>query len=247
MQRETDNNFEWTRQHVTEKACMEELVRLHRGEGPLYSKRGLERDFKPKQQGLRQCANCRHQTSTTVETLFANPVTLNKWFATIHQMINDKGHICALQLSKMVLVPWHTVYRILRWLLQAMDDRDKCYMLQNLVEMEFVLVGGCLLGRHRRQTESFVECRTTWRVRGLYDGSAISVNRFLLSGIFQPVCIAGFRGLNRCFSRVADCCTVLRASPLVYSATSEKVASIVKYGNQKLQAIYHNPVARSLI
>ena len=86
---------------------------------------------------LMECRQCHHQTSVTAGTVFhAQRSPLWKWFWAAYQLAQDKKGIAALELSKQIGVSYTTAWLMLHKLRRAMRDRNQCYVLKGLVEVD---------------------------------------------------------------------------------------------------------------
>lgn len=84
-----------------------------------------------------QCANCRHQTSLTANTVMHRThLPLNKWFWAIYLVACDKRGISALALSGKIEVCYETAWNLLRRIRAAMQMRDNHYVLGGIVEFD---------------------------------------------------------------------------------------------------------------
>ena len=145
----------WTNRFSSQEACLAEIARHRWPEGFVCPRCGHDQAYVLSNRGYkRQCARCRYQVSVTAGTIFHRThVPLPQWFAAIYLMSADKGGVSALRLSKLIGVSWPTAYRMLRLLRRAMADRDRCYWLSGLVEVDDALVGGRRAGKRGRGAE----------------------------------------------------------------------------------------------
>lgn len=151
MQQPEMSYFEWTQRFSTREACLEEIARHRWPQGFLCPRCGHDHAHVLARDAKRQCARCRYQVSVTAGTLFHKThIPLPKWFAAIYLMSADKGGISALRLSKLLGVSWPSAYRMLRLLRLAMRDRDRCYPLSGLIEVDDAFVGGKRPGKRGR-------------------------------------------------------------------------------------------------
>lgn len=151
MQQPAMSYFDWTQQFSTQEACLTEIARHRWPQGFICPRCGHDHAFVLTRGYKRQCARCRYQVSVTAGTVFHRThVPLPKWFAAIYLMSADKGGLSALRLSKLIGVSWPTAYRMLRVLRRAMHDRDSCYRLSGLIEVDDAFVGGHRAGKRGR-------------------------------------------------------------------------------------------------
>ena len=154
MKQKETSYFEWTQKYATEDACRALLEQVRWGDGFICPKCGHDQAWQIAYRSLRECKNCRRQTSVTAGTMFDHSkVGLPKWFAAIYLMGTDKGGVSALRLSKMIGVNWRTARLMLTKLRAAMADRDGQYLLDGLVELDDAFVGGRRPGKRGRGAE----------------------------------------------------------------------------------------------
>ena len=125
-----------------EKACVEYLysVKWPRGfECPVC---GCHHGYALKHRRQYQCANCRHQTSLTANTVMhRSHLPLTKWFWAIYLVACDKRGISALALAGKIEVCYETAWNMLRRIRAAMEMRDEHYVLQGIVEFDDAYFG----------------------------------------------------------------------------------------------------------
>ena len=104
--------------------------------------------------GLYQCNACREPFTVTVGTLYErSKVPLNKWLAVTHLMMASKKGMSALQISRMIGLPyktsWFLCHRI-RESLKASPDAPQLGGKGTVVEIDETYVGGKAKNRAHR-------------------------------------------------------------------------------------------------
>lgn len=98
-----------------------------------------------------QCANCRHQTTLTANTVMhRSHLPLHKWFWAIYLVACDKRGISALALAGKIEVCYETAWNLLRRIRAAMEMRDEHYILGQLVEFDDAYFGAKIKGKEGR-------------------------------------------------------------------------------------------------
>lgn len=93
--------------------------------------------------GRYQCHACRHQTSLTSGTIFANTkLPLTTWFLAVYLMTQSKNAISALELHRQLGVNYNTAWLLKHKLLQVMKERDDERPLEGLVQIDDAYWGG---------------------------------------------------------------------------------------------------------
>ena len=120
-----------------EKSCMEYLYSIKWPQGFECPVCGCRHGYALKNRKQYQCANCRHQTSLTVNTVMhRSHLPLTKWFWAIYLVACDKRGISALALAGKIEVCYETAWSMLRRIRAAMETRDERYVLQGIVEFD---------------------------------------------------------------------------------------------------------------
>lgn len=90
-----------------------------------------------------QCNRCKHQTSLTRGTLFANTkLPLRTWFLAMYLLTQHKNGISALSLRRQLGVSYNTAWLLKHKLMQAMVERDQDRRLSGRVQMDDAYWGG---------------------------------------------------------------------------------------------------------
>ena len=120
-----------------EKSCMEYLYSIKWPQGFECPVCGCRHGYALKNRKQYQCANCRHQTSLTANTVMhRSHLPLTKWFWAIYLVACDKRGISALALAGKIEVCYETAWSMLRRIRAAMETRDERYVLQGIVEFD---------------------------------------------------------------------------------------------------------------
>ena len=120
-----------------EKACVEYLYSVKWPQGFECPVCGCRHGYTLKNRRQYQCANCRHQTSLTANTIMhRSHLPLTKWFWAIYLIACDKRGISALALAGKIEVCYETAWNMLRRIRTAMEMRDEHYVLQGIVEFD---------------------------------------------------------------------------------------------------------------
>lgn len=92
---------------------------------------------------LFQCNRCKHQTSLTRGTLFADTkLPLRTWFLAIYLLTQHKNGISALALGRQLGVSYNTAWLLKHKLMQAMFERDASRPLSGDVQVDDAYWGG---------------------------------------------------------------------------------------------------------
>lgn len=120
-----------------EKACVEYLYNVKWPKGFECPICGCRHGYALKNRRQYQCANCRHQTSLTANTVMhRSHLSLTKWFWAIYLVACAKRGISALLLAGKIEVCYETAWNLLRRIRAAMEMRDEHYVLQGIVEFD---------------------------------------------------------------------------------------------------------------
>ncbi len=141
---------EFFQQFGTEEACLARIKQLRWGDNLerfVCPACGHARGWWLPTRELVECCNCHHQVSVTAGTVFhAVRTPLVKWFWAAYQLAQDKKGIAALELAKQIAVSYTTAWLMLHKLRRAMRQRNQCYALAGLVEVDECYVGGVAEG-----------------------------------------------------------------------------------------------------
>ena len=134
-----------------EEACVEHLYKIKWPDGFCCPVCGCRHCYTLKTRRHYQCANCRHQTSLTVNTVMhRSHLPLTKWFWAIYLVSCDKRGISALALAGKIEVCYETAWNMLRRIRGAMEMRDEHYVLGGIVEFDDSYFGAKIKGKEGR-------------------------------------------------------------------------------------------------
>ena len=134
-----------------EKACVDYLYKVKWPKGFVCPVCGCRHCYTIQTRRQYQCANCRHQTSLTANTVMhRSHLPLTKWFWAIYLVACDKRGISALALAGKIEVCYETAWNMLRRIRGAMEMRDERYVLGGIVEFDDSYFGGKIKGKEGR-------------------------------------------------------------------------------------------------
>jgi transposase-like protein len=92
---------------------------------------------------LYQCNGCHHQSSLTAGTVFqGTKLGLTVWFLAIYLISQAKTGLSALALKRHLGVSYPTAWLIHHKLMQAMAEREECYLLEGQDQVDDAYLGG---------------------------------------------------------------------------------------------------------
>lgn len=142
---------QFQRKFRTEKDCKNRLLKMRWPQGFMCPRCGHDRYYELSKRGLYQCKACKYQCSVTAGTVMHRTRTaLRKWFWAIFLFSNDKRGVSALQLSKKLDISYWVAWTMLHKIRKAMRDRDACYKLAGLIEVDDSYIGGSSNGGDKR-------------------------------------------------------------------------------------------------
>ena len=128
---------QFAKRFPNEKSCVEYLHKIKWPDGFECPVCGCRHGYTLKNRRQYQCANCRHQTSLTANTVMHRThLPLTKWFWAIYLVAGDKRGISALALAGKIEVCYQTAWNMLRRIRAAMEMRDEHYILGGIVEFD---------------------------------------------------------------------------------------------------------------
>lgn len=102
-----------------------------------------------------QCCRCRHQTTVTSATIFADTkLPLRLWFLAMHLLTQSKNNVSALELMRHLGVGYKAAWRIKHKLMTVMDLREQGRVLSGRVEVDDAYLGGEKPGTPGRGSEN---------------------------------------------------------------------------------------------
>jgi hypothetical protein len=90
-----------------------------------------------------QCNACRHQASLIAGTVMqGTKLPLVTWFLAIYLLSQAKTGLSALALKRQLGVSYRTAWALQHKLMQAMTEREECYVLSGTVQLDDAYLGG---------------------------------------------------------------------------------------------------------
>lgn len=137
------------RQFATEAQCEAALEQLRWPQGFRCAQCGASRHYllRVGARKVFQCGACRKQTSLIAGTVFqGTKLALRVWFLAIYLISQAKTGLSALALKRYLGVSYPTAWLIHHKLMQAMLEREACYLLGGEVQVDDAYLGGELSG-----------------------------------------------------------------------------------------------------
>jgi len=126
----------------TEEACREYLIQLRWPEGFMCPMCGCREYYQISTRHKYECKNCRYQASVTAGTVMdRSHLSLRRWIWAIYLVSRDKRGYSAMQLSRVLSLPYNTAWFLLHRIRHAMAERDSNYMLTGIVELDDTYLG----------------------------------------------------------------------------------------------------------
>jgi transposase-like protein len=126
----------------TEDACREYLIQLRWPEGFICPVCGGKDHYLISRRHMYQCISCRYQASVTAGTVMdRSHLSLKIWIWAIYLVARDKRGYSAMQLSRVLNLPYNTAWFLLHRIRHAMAERDSNYMLTGIVELDDTYLG----------------------------------------------------------------------------------------------------------
>ena len=140
---------------ATEESCRSYLFAQRFPEGFVCPRCGCREYYVLKTRQTCQCKQCRRQTSVTAGTVMHRThLPLTVWFWAIYLCATDKRGISAKGLAGQLDISYESARFLLVRIRRAMRERDQCYLLNGLVEMDEAYLGAPKRGKKRgRGTE----------------------------------------------------------------------------------------------
>ena len=134
--------LEFKNKYDSEDACREHLFKNKWPNGFICEKCGCLEYYYIATRHSYECKGCYYQASVTSNTIMHKTHTpLEKWFWAIYLVARDKRGLSALALSKQIDVSYPTAWLMIQKLREAMEYRDSCYKLANIVELDDAFFG----------------------------------------------------------------------------------------------------------
>ena len=130
------------RQFETEDACREYLIQLRWPNGFVCPICGCKDHYVISGRHKYQCKSCRYQVSVTAGTVMdRSHLSLRTWIWAIYLVSRDKRGYSAMQLSRVLNLPYNTAWFLLHRIRHAMAERDSNYMLTGIVDLDDTYFG----------------------------------------------------------------------------------------------------------
>lgn len=134
----------------TEDACRDYLFKLRWPDGFICPICGCKEHYVIRGRHKFQCKNCRYQASVTAGTVMdRSHLSLKTWIWAIYLVARDKRGYSAMQLSRVLNMPYNTAWFLLHRIRHAMAERDSNYMLTGIVELDDTYLGKTKKGGKR--------------------------------------------------------------------------------------------------
>lgn len=130
------------RRFETEDACRKYLIQLRWPNGFVCPICGCKDHYVIRGRHKYQCKSCRYQVSITAGTVMdRSHLSLRTWIWAIYLVSRDKRGYSAMQLSRVLSLPYNTAWFLLHRIRHAMSERDNNYMLTGIVELDDTYFG----------------------------------------------------------------------------------------------------------
>jgi transposase-like protein len=147
------------RRFDSEDACREYLFKLRWPDGFICPVCGCREYYHITTRHKYACKSCRYQASVTAGTVMdRSHLSLKTWIWAMYLVSRDKRGYSAMQLSRVLNLPYNTAWFLLHRIRNAMAERDSRYMLKGIVELDDTYLGKAKKGgkRGRGTTKSKV-------------------------------------------------------------------------------------------
>lgn len=134
----------------TEEKCQGRLFQARWPQGYRCPKCGHKQCYTLKSRLLYQCTQCRHQSSLTSGTIFSSSkLPMGTWFLAIFLVTQSKEGMSALNLRRLLGISVNAAMRMKHKLQHVMKSADDSRLLEGLVELDDVYMGGKRKGGKR--------------------------------------------------------------------------------------------------
>lgn len=134
---------QFRRRFRTERDCLRYLIKRKWPDGFRCPRCGNDRAYLIESRKLYQCTDCHHQTSVTAHTIFHKTrKPLRDWFWAIFLVVTRTTGSSARQLQYDLGIAYQTAWTWCHKIRKAMNERDRGYLLQDMIELDDTLVGG---------------------------------------------------------------------------------------------------------
>jgi len=138
------------RRFDTEDACRNHLFKLRWPDGFICPVCGCREYYHITTRHKYACKNCRYQASVTAGTVMdRSHLSLRTWVWAIYLVSRDKRGYSAMQLSRVLNLPYNTAWFLLHRIRNAMAERDSRYLLKGIVELDDTYLGKTKKGSKR--------------------------------------------------------------------------------------------------
>lgn len=134
----------------SEDACRDYLFKLRWPDGFVCPVCGFRDYYHITTRHKFACKSCRYQASVTAGTVMdRSHLSLRTWIWSIYLVSRDKRGYSAMQLSRVLNLPYNTAWFLLHRIRNAMAERDNRYMLKGIVELDDTYLGKAKKGSKR--------------------------------------------------------------------------------------------------
>lgn len=138
------------RRFDTEDDCRAYLFKLRWPDGFICPVCGCREHYHITTRHKYACKSCRYQASVTAGTVMdRSHLSLRTWIWAIYLVSRDKRGYSAMQLSRILNLPYNTAWFLLHRIRNAMAERDNGYMLKGIVELDDTYFGKTKKGGKR--------------------------------------------------------------------------------------------------
>ena len=138
------------RRFDTEDACRDYLFKLRWPDGFVCPVCGCREYYSITTRHKYACKSCRYQASVTAGTVMdRSHLSLRTWIWAIYLVSRDKRGYSAMQLSRVLNLPYNTAWFLLHRIRNAMAERDSRYLLKGIVELDDTYLGKAKNGGKR--------------------------------------------------------------------------------------------------
>ncbi len=134
----------------TEDACRDYLFKLRWLDGFICPVCGCREYYNITTRHKYACKSCRYQASVTAGTVMdRSHLSLRTWIWAIYLVSRDKRGYSAMQLSRVLNLPYNTAWFLLHRIRNAMAERDNRYLLKGIIELDDTYLGKTKKGGKR--------------------------------------------------------------------------------------------------
>lgn len=138
------------RRFDSEEACRDYLFKLRWPHGFICPVCGCREYYHITTRHKYACKNCRYQASVTAGTVMdRSHLSLRTWIWAIYLVSRDKRGYSAMQMSRVLNLPYNTAWFLLHRIRNAMAERDSRYLLNGIVELDDTYLGKAKKGGKR--------------------------------------------------------------------------------------------------